>query len=211
MRSITLLIGIIFVGTTTLFAQPGFHCPGTGSGKLVKARNGNTSRKELDAREQSLNMHKNRVTSPNAFNSFINMQTMLDSKDDSIFSADDGAKVEGYLFRIVPGNKESCNCFTADKTQYNITLFLSPSPINDSTTTAKCLAVEITPYSRQLHSEWTTQYITAHFLKKHVIVKGWLLYDYLSKPESVASNPGKPGMKRHTVWEIYPVTEMILE
>ncbi|MGP8215762.1 MAG: hypothetical protein ACLQQ4_09390 [Bacteroidia bacterium] len=208
MRNIMLLTGEFLLLTVFSTGQTVNNCPPQGSGKMVMSESGMMVRETIDPRQLNLNVYKNRDNIPAVYNDDVTLEKMINSNDDSIFSENDAAIIEGYIFKAVLNGPQSSDCYTEDSTQYEIHVYISPVPVTKSTTLADCAIVEITPYSIKLHPEWSLSYFNSRMANNWVVIKGWLLYDYRHKNESLASNPGKPGMNRRTVWEIHPVTDI---
>ena len=165
----------------------------------------------LTAREQNLNYHKNRISIPQEVNYLysVTMQQLFDSHDDSLaFSIDQGAMITGYVFKGNQESAESCNCYSASTAEHDTHIYISPVPITNATKISDCMVMEVTPYTRTLHPQWTTTFVNDSLKGKKVIVSGWLLYDYLHTGESIGTNPNTTSPQRQTVWEIHPITEI---
>ena len=202
-----ILLPLFLLSAIIVFASGGGkkECPPEGKANPKKGKNA-----VLKPREKNLNIHKNRETAPQPsdFDKTVTIQRMYDSKDDSIFDADKGAVIEGYVLKASDNGMESCNCFTEDKTQYSTNLYISPTPITKQTRSADCIVVVITPYSRTLHSEWNADLFNYKMIGKKVRVSGWLLYDYSKSSLSIETNSNGAQPERRTIWGICPMTEL---
>lgn len=200
MKSLLLFFSIAIGGLSISYGQNN-NCPPEGKARQTSP--------PLKPREENLNVHKNRNTLPNGvdFDKTVTAEKMYNSNDDSIFSANKAATIEGYILKGNQEGVESCNCYTTDATQYDTHIYLSPTPITNRTKLADCIVIEITPYSRTLHPEWTTPWVNSELAGKKVKVTGWLTYDYIHHPQS-ASNPNVLKPVRHSIWEIHPITNI---
>lgn len=202
-----LIIPALLIAATALFGFGGGKkdCPAEGKANPKKGKHA-----ELKMREKDLNMHINRETTPQAsdFDAKVTIQGMYDSKDDSIFSEDRAAAITGYVYKAVDDGEQSCNCFTEDKSQYSTNVYISVNPITKETRTADCIVAVISPYSRSLHSDWTSDFINFKMVGKKVKVSGWLIYNYLKGSVSVETNSNATQPERRTIWGISPMTDL---
>lgn len=161
-----------------------------------------------DVKRRATNTNKNRKTAPSAKNidTGVTIHKMLSSKDsETIFSEKKAATITGYIFDANPEGKESCNCHSDNAADYDIHVFIAPSATTSSI--GECVVVEITPWVKTKHPEWTVAFLKANKGKK-VTITGWLLYDWEHTNVSAASNPGLTNAKRGTVWELHPFTSL---
>lgn len=157
----------------------------------------------------SLNLFKNRITEPGTgdFNTEVTLAKMLNSKDDSdLFDQHNAGTITGVIFRVQPEKGETCNCNSTDPVDWDYHIYIGTE---SAKSIFDCAVVEITPYSRFIHPEWTLQYVTS-LTGKTVQVSGWLMYDFEHKPQSFDTKPKTKQPFRHTVWEIHPVTAVSL-
>jgi hypothetical protein len=157
----------------------------------------------------ALNLFKNRTTEPASgdFDAQVTLAKMLNSKDDSdLFDQHTAATITGVIFGVKPEAGESCNCNSTDSVDWDYHIYIGTA---SAKSIFDCAVVEMTPYSRFIHPEWTLQYVKSLTGKK-VQVTGWLLYDFEHKPQSFETNPNTKAPFRHTVWEIHPVTAVSL-
>jgi hypothetical protein len=168
-----------------------------------KAKNGNPPASKLVA----LNLLKNRSNESSAsdLNAAVTLTSMLNSKDDpKIFDEHQGAMISGVLFDVRAEKGESCNCYSNDPNDWDYHIYIGNA---DAKSIFDCVVVEMTPYSRSIHPEWTLSYVKS--LKgKQVQVTGWLLFDFEHLGQSFDTNPNTNARNRHTVWEIHPVTAL---
>jgi len=179
------------------------NCPPEG-----RSRDGSV----LSEKWQETNREKNRRTQP-AFNDIdqsITLAKMLSSGDDpNKFNHNNGATIEGYIYEARDERKESCNCYSANHADYDVHVFISQNPHPSGI--GQCAVIEITPYSRQMNSQWTSQYINQNFAGKKVKVTGWMLHDWEHTDVSYETNPLATHLERRTVWEIHPITNIQFE
>jgi hypothetical protein len=182
--------------------------PATGIGSAScpyegKAKNGNPPTAKLIA----INLLKNRTNEPagSGLNAAVTLAGMLNSKDDpNIFDEHKGAMISGVLFDVRPEKGESCNCYSNDPNDWDYHIYIGNA---NAKSIFDCAVVEMTPYSRSIHPEWTLSYVKS--LKgKQVQVTGWLLFDFEHLGQSYDTNPNTGARNRHTVWEIHPVTAL---
>jgi hypothetical protein len=155
----------------------------------------------------ALDLLKNRTKKPGSgdFNTGVTLEAMLNSRDDpNKFDQQQGAAITGVLFDVKAEKGETCNCFSTNPNDWDYHIYIGTA---SSQSIFDCAVVEMTPYSRSIHPEWTLAYIRS--LKgKNVKVTGWLLYDFEHKGQSYETNPSTGAPNRHTVWEIHPVTAL---
>ena len=214
MKKLFLLIGIVTIalGTysfTSNNTKRGKHdqCPPEGKPNPKKGKHA-----ELKFREKNLNLHINRTSIPQKsdIDYSATIEKMYNSKDDSIWSEDKAAVITGYVFGAVTDKPQSCNCFTEDKSKYNIKLYISPTPIKKETREADCIIAFITPYSLSLNKSWAEDTINLKLRGQKVTVTGWLIYDYLHKGTSIETNTNGEGPDRRTIWGLCPTTDIQL-
>jgi hypothetical protein len=182
--------------------------PATGIGSAScpyegKAKNGNPPAAKLIA----INLLKNRTNEPAGSDLIpaVTLAGMLNSKDDpNIFDEQKGATISGVLFDVRAEKGESCNCYSTDPNDWDYHIYIGNA---NAKSIFDCAVVEMTPYSRSIHPEWTLSYVKS--LKgKQVQVTGWLLFDFEHVGQSYETNPNTGARNRHTVWEIHPVTTL---
>jgi hypothetical protein len=161
-----------------------------------------------DTKRRTTNINKNRKTSPkpDQIDPNVTITKMLNSKDKkTAFSEKKAAIVTGYILKASPEGKESCNCHSGKVADHDIHVFIAPS--KNVTLISQCIVVEITPWVKKNHPEWTVAYLNANSGKK-VEITGWLLYDWEHLNVSAASNVDLESAKRGTVWELHPFTSL---
>ena len=182
--------------------------PATGIGSAScpyegKAKNGNPPAAKLIA----INLLKNRTNEPagSDLNPAVTLAGMLNSKDDpNIFDEQKGATISGVLFDVRAEKGESCNCYSTDPNDWDYHIYIGKA---NAKSIFDCAVVEMTPYSRSIHPEWTLSFVKS--LKgKPVQVTGWLLFDFEHLGQSYETNPNTGARNRHTVWELHPVTTL---
>ncbi len=161
-----------------------------------------------DDKRKNTNINKNRSTIPatSDFDESVTIFKMLNSQDDAnAFNESKAATITGYLFKAKDEGPESCNCHSADKSDYDIHIFIAPTKSANSI--GECVVIEITPWVKKLHPDWTSAYLNSIAGHK-VNVSGWLLYDWEHKAQSAASHPDLERPARGTVWEIHPISDL---
>lgn len=164
---------------------------------------------ELSERLQQNNILKNRTKKPRStdFDNTVTLQKMLRSKDkEDLFDERHAATITGYLFDVRQQKAESCNCHSDDPDNWDFHIYISSGRAQSI---ADCVVIEITPYSRRLHPEWTLSYIR-DLKGKQVRITGWLFYDSEHTGQSLGSNPNTRAPHRRTVWELHPVTNIVV-
>jgi hypothetical protein len=171
-------------------------CPNQG-----KSKNGNPPSAKITA----LNLLKNRHSAPKSsdMDGSVTLSQMLNSHDDpSVFDQEQGAAITGVLFDVRREKGESCNCYSTDSSDWDYHIYISNGKAKSI---FDCAVVEMTPFSRSIHPEWTFNFVKGLKGKK-VKVTGWLLFDFEHTGQSFGTNPNTGAPNRHTVWEIHPVT-----
>jgi hypothetical protein len=182
--------------------------PATGIGSASCPYEGKTKKGDPPAAKLiALDLLKNRTNEPGAgdLNSGVTLAGMLNSKDDpNIFDEHQGATITGVLFDVKPEKGETCNCFSTNPNDWDYHIYIGNA---NAKSIFDCAVVEMTPYSRSIHPEWTLSYVKS--LKgKQVQVTGWLLFDFEHLGQSYETNPSTGAPNRHTVWELHPVTTL---
>ncbi len=174
----------------------GGNCPDSGDARSHKVQN--------------LNILKNRHTPPTS-NDIVNSVTidsLLNSKDNpTAFDESKAISIEGYIIKAKEEKSESCNCHSKDPNDWDYHLYFAPTSYQKKI--SETVVIEITPYSRKLHPEYTFQYIQS-IIGKKVKITGWLMYDFEHTNVSQQFNPEAKKIYRKTVWEIHPITSIQL-
>jgi hypothetical protein len=182
--------------------------PATGIGSASCPYEGKTkSGAPPAAKLVALDLLKNRANEPGSgnLNTGVTLAGMLHSKDNpNAFDEHQGATITGILFDVKAEKGETCNCFSTNPNDWDYHIYIGNA---NAKTIFDCAVVEMTPYSRSIHPEWTLAYVKS--LKgKQVRVTGWLLFDFEHLGQSFETNPNTGAPNRHTVWEIHPVTAL---
>lgn len=204
MRKITISILILFFITSSYcIAQERYHNCGM---------QGNAKRNNVKA----LNRLKNRYTipTPSDFNNTITINSLLQTGDDTErFNTNKAVTIEGYVFKVKNGGKETCNCTTAVERYKDIHIELvqdyNHAGENDR------VIVEVTPrLKQQIFNQLGIASITTRNLKnaiegKTIRVKGWLFFDEEHTENAYNTNPDNPENNwRATCWEVHPITSI---
>lgn len=175
----------------------------TGCPRQGRDKQGNDPKPAIFA----VNLLKNRDSRPlgSNFDLGATLTKMLNSNDDSnLFDQHKAATITGVLFDVRQERGETCNCNSTDPNDWDFHIYISNG---NAQSIFDCAVIEITPYSRRIHPDWTLDFVKS-LKKKKVKVTGWLLYDFEHTGQSFGTNPNTGARNRHTVWEIHPVTDL---
>ncbi len=158
---------------------------------------------------------KNSLQSPSTIDAAITLEEISkSSKNDKMrFTEGTAVEVTGFIFDIIPGGSETCNCSSADDflRDTHIPLVTKLSGAFSKST----VVVEVTPKIRHYmdsvkHIDWSTDTLKK-LIHKKVKVKGFLLFDAEHIMEAVNTDPknilGKSNWRK-TCWEVHPVTSI---
>lgn len=176
-------------------------CPTEG-----RTHKGNPPQRDI----QELNRLKNRHSQPKQadIDAAITMDALYNAPDEPhYFDEHKAVTVEGYLADAKEEKGESCNCYSQERDDHDIHVFLSPTPYVTGGKKKDWLVVEMTPYSKQLMPGWTTRFMKDNRGRK-VRVTGWLMFDFEHVNVSTTSRPDAERQHRHNVWEIHPITSI---
>lgn len=162
----------------------------------------------------ALNELKNRYHAPTdaQLDSSVTLARMLDPGDDTgRFDDGRGALIEGWVDRVRVGGIETVNCH-ARTTQYRDT-HIEVSLAMGAGETQRVI-VEVTPRWRAAMAargvDWSTHALEQLLTGKRVRFRGWLLFDREHVANAENTNPGNASNWRATVWEIHPVTQIVV-
>lgn len=167
--------------------------------------------KQADVAE--LNRHKNRYAAPGRtdFQTTVTLNALLKSGDPNAFSQEKATVVRGYVYNVMVGGVETCNCKTKDPQYRDTHIELTPDSVH--TAARYRVIVEVTPRQRLMMAnrgvDWSTQTLRKNLRGKWVEVAGWLTYDSEHETAAFANDPDDVvGEKnwRATCWEVHPVT-----
>lgn len=204
LRSSQAVLLFILVFQVQIFSQDTFHgCPMAGNATRQDAKD--------------LNLFKNRYTIPSNsdYDNTVTLAKLLQPGDDvDRFSNDKAVTIEGYVYNVKAGGRETCNCGTNVERYKDIHIEIVPT--KGTTTYKKRVIVEITPRLRdmiytQLGITGTWSAIKSLIKGKHIKIKGWLMLDTEHLTEAENTDPGDNfGNKnfRATCWEVHPVTSI---
>lgn len=167
-------------------------------------------------KEYDQNVFKNRFDIPPAdrFDRSISLEDIAIAKENQTgFSQNKAVEIEGYVFAVKVGGKETCNCKATDPLFRDTHIELVASL--DETSKEHRVIVEVTPRLRQIMEEagidWTTENLKRILKGKYVRVQGWLFYDVSHRTEDFANDPddniGRANW-RATSWEVHPITSL---
>jgi hypothetical protein len=100
---------------------------------------------------------------------------------------------------------ESCNGNSTDPKDWDYHVYIAKD--SGERRIANTVVVEVTPYTRSVHPEFTLYRLRK--LRNHKVrVTGWILYDFEHLDVSAGSNPEGKKEYRQTVYELHPVTNI---
>ena len=157
--------------------------------------------------ERRLIALKNRATPPNEtdFDRRVTLEALLmRGPDQSRWSDERAAVIEGYVVRVQPGAIEFANCLSLSERDIHIDVAReSRAP------SIERVVVEVTPHwrrwAREQGLDWSLEGLS-RLVGKHVRIEGWLLFDTEHADESENTKPGLLHNWRATAWELHPVT-----
>ena len=170
------------------------HCPDTGDARRVEI--------------QRLNILKNRhsLPKPEEIDRSVSSAKLFNSGDrPNAFNEHAAASIEGYILKAKEEKEESCNCHSHNPSNWDYHVYLNID--KEAHKIGESIVIEITPYTRKLHPEYTLEYIQ-HLKGKKVRISGWLMFDFEHLSNSYESHPEVEKVFRHTVWEIHPITSI---
>lgn len=133
---------------------------------------------------KALNRLKNRYNNPTTseFNTEVSLSSLLQSGNDTQrFTKYKAVTIEGYVYKVKAGGKETCNCTTSVDRYKDIHIELV-ADFNHAGENNR-VVVEVTPkLKRQIFNQLGIASITTRNLKntidgKTIRVKGWLFFD----------------------------------
>ncbi len=197
-RIAVLLAGVLFCRSAG--ADIFNNCPSEGDARIAAVR--------------ALNRLKNREDTPlpQQINRAVTLAALLQPGDDrSRWKVKDAAEIVGYVWDVLPGGIESCNCHARDLPDRDTHIELVIDPMSGSAATRRVI-VEVIPRTRAMlaaqHVDWSTRALRDRFKGRWVRVQGWLLFDTEHMGEAENTAPGRPRNWRATAWEIHPVTSL---
>ncbi len=157
-----------------------------------------------DRPTQVLDSLKNRSNAPTSYDNVTIDDILAPGKDSARFNNDMSAKITGFVIDDTLEAGESCNCHSPLSAQHDFHIYMSNKA---KARKRECMIVEITPAFRDIHPEWTEQFVYSLRGKK-ITVSGWMLYDFKHTSSSIKYNPGGKMLWRNTCWEVHPVTSV---
>jgi len=164
--------------------------------------------------EFTLNQKKNRRAEPADadIDRTVALETMLaPGNDQGRFDEGKGAIITGWVVDVKQGgHPETANCgnLSEQLTDTHITVGLRPDAPETET-----IVVEVTPWWRQAMApkeDWSTATLLEQIKHRRVTFRGWLMFDLDHVRQAVNTAPGNPTDWRKTVWEIHPITSMLV-
>lgn len=186
MKNIATLVIILLCCTSVLAQKNDCAIGGDNSNAKVMAADSLKNRSEIPARYKAMKV-----------------ADLLKMKVTDKTDQHQAVSVKGYILDIKDGGLESCNCHSKLFKDTHIYL-VSDSSVTDE---SKAIIVEATPRMReQLGS---TRDLKTKYLNQNVTVYGYLFCDAEHKQNSTADN-GSGLHWRGTVWEVHPITKIVL-
>jgi len=162
----------------------------------------------------ALNELKNRYHAPNdaQVDSVVTLARMLERGDDTDrFDENHGAVIEGWVDRVRVGGIETVNCHARAAKYRDTHIEVS---LNNGEGETRRVIVEVTPRWRAALAshgvDWSTHALQQLLTGKRVQFRGWLLFDREHVAQAENTNPGNATDWRATVWEIHPVTQIVV-
>jgi hypothetical protein len=157
--------------------------------------------------ERRLIALKNRETPPNEtdFDRRVTLEALLmRGPDQSRWSDERAAVIEGYVVRVQSGAIEFANCLSLSERDIHIDVARE-----QRASATERVVVEVTPHWRRRAREdgldWSLEALS-RLVGKRVRMEGWLLFDTEHQDESENTKPGVLHNWRATAWELHPVT-----
>ncbi|MEP6993122.1 MAG: hypothetical protein ABI968_01280 [Acidobacteriota bacterium] len=145
----------------------------------------------------------------------ITMESLSEPGDDRLRWQDgQGVEIVAYVIEVRDGGAASSNCHSPKSADHDTILELVPT--SNAMDRAHRVHAIVTPQWRQIVAadrvDWSTGALRAHFLRRWVTVRGWLLFNSEAAAKSLhtAAMAG-PDITRVTAWEIHPVTSLELQ
>lgn len=169
-------------------------CPDTGNatGKIARA----------------VDILKNRRTppSPSATDNNVTLEKLLEPGDDrDRWDHDKGAEITGYVILVKPGGIETANCKARDLRHRDVHIEIAQTKDAKKN---EGVIVEVTPWGRADHPDWTSAKLKPMLLHKKVTIKGWLMDDVEHWNAAENTKPHNKANWRATIWEIHPITSI---
>jgi hypothetical protein len=168
-----------------------------------------------DAKKTSLfhtNELKNSFESVSSTDPNVTLSKIAKTSNDDTKRFTEGTAVEvtGYVFDVVPGGSETCNCHAKEKDFNDTHIALVTSLANAEP--SKTIVIEVTPQIRHYmdsakHIDWTTNNLRK-MINKKIRVKGFLLFDKEHTNAAMNTNPSGNDNWRKTCWEVHPITSI---
>ena len=190
------ILSVILV--SGVYSQDVFHgCPMEGKAKRE------------DTKESNKLKNRYKIPASSDYDTHITLDKILEPGDDiDRFSSNNAVTIEGYVYNVKSGGKETCNCGSSKYKDIHIEIV----PTAKTKTYKKRVIVEITPrLQNAIFGEMgisTLKELKSLIKGKKVIVKGWLFFDMEHVTEAENTDSGDDfGRKnwRATCWEIHPV------
>jgi uncharacterized protein YraI len=160
-----------------------------------------------------LNEKKNRWHAPTDADvdpSFTLDALLHPGADDGRFDDSKAANLEGWVVDVKVGGVETVNCRTTDPQYRDTHIEVARTPNAPET---QRVIVEVTPRWRSAMEaagvDWSTQGLKA-LIGKRVRFRGWVLFDAEHRGQALNTAPGNSSDWRATVWEVHPVTAMVV-
>jgi hypothetical protein len=157
----------------------------------------------------SADSFKNRYVEPKVYKK-IELQEMLNTKYNYIFTPDQAVEVSGYVILVKDGDAETCNCHSKNKDNYDTHVEITLD--ENHTSQSDAVIVEITPRVRAQKKlqgiDWSTKAIRSQILHKKVTVKGLLFNDKEHRAMSLIDGSTLKNTHRATCAEVHPVFQI---
>jgi hypothetical protein len=158
-----------------------------------------------------LNVLKNRAIAPASVDASITLERLMAPGDDrDRWSTDQAATITGLVVEVKPGGLESVNCGAKAIEFRDTHIGIAVDQAHAKTP----VIVEVTPRwragLRPLGVDWSTATLKRALLGRRVAITGWLFRDDEHLQNAVNTNPHGTTLWRQTVWELHPVTSIVV-
>jgi hypothetical protein len=177
--------------TFFLLSLTGDNCPVKGNSK--------------QPRLQHLDSLKNRTVISGKIHELTWDSILMSGNDENRFKVNEYVSLTGYVLLVIPGQPETCNCKSSDKSDLDVHIEIVQI-LTDKSDKKDAMIIEVTRFFSQKDDRLTLDAIKK-FKEKKVTVTGLMFYDEEHKHNSV--NFGGTNLWRRTAWEIHPCISII--
>jgi len=162
---------------------------------------GNSNNPDL----RQLDILKNRNAPGTTIDNSVTLASILaPGNDANRFNSNQYVSVTGYVIKVQPGEKETCECGLPNPQDLDIHIELAANPTDRGT---QAMVVEVNRYTKANHPEFTVGKLQS-LIGKKITVTGWMMFDKPHWSNAVTTNPGGARLWRYTAWEVHPVLQI---